>query len=91
MNHDIFAKLNLAMGMVNIDQAKTHLSKLVERAADGEEIIIGKGGKPVARLTAYHAKGNARLPGIWKGKVSIAPDFDELPPDLAKAFKGDES
>jgi prevent-host-death family protein len=79
------------MDIVNIDQAKTHLSRLVERAAGGEEIIIGKAGKPVARLTAYHEKKRARVPGIWKGKVSIAPDFDELPQDLAKAFQTDET
>jgi len=79
------------MDIVNIDQAKTHLSRLVERAADGEEIIIGKAGKPVARLTAYHMKRSPRVPGVWKGKVVISPDFDELTPDLARAFKGDDT
>ena len=59
--------------------------------ARGEEVILGKAGKPVARLTAYQPKRGTREPGIWKGKVSIAPDFDELPPELANAFEGDET
>ncbi len=69
---------------VNIHEAKTHLSRLVEEAAAGEEIIIGKAGKPVARLTAY--TGEPRSPGAWKGRVRIADDFDELPPELAESF-----
>ena len=78
------------MEIVNIHQAKTQLSKLVERAARGEEIVIGKAGKPVARLTNYQPKNGVRKPGIWKGKVTIAPDFDDLPAELMKAFEGEE-
>jgi len=78
------------MEIVNINQAKAHLSDLVERAVAGEEIVIGKAGKPLVRLTAYRAKKDARVPGIWKGRVFIAPDFDELPPELGSAFRGED-
>ena len=78
------------MQVVNIHEAKTHLSKLVQRAASGEEIVIGRAGKPVARLVAFQPHGVTRRPGIWKGKVAIGPDFDDLPPELANAFQGYE-
>lgn len=70
-------------------EAKTHLSRLVERAARGEEIVIGKAGKPVAKLVPYRAAPRARRPGGWEGQVRIAPDFDELPAELAVAFRGE--
>jgi prevent-host-death family protein len=75
---------------VNLYDAKTQLSKLVDRAADGEEIVIAKAGKPMARLVPLEKKKVRRVPGIWKGKVWIAPDFDApLPPDLLAAFNGE--
>jgi prevent-host-death family protein len=75
--------------MVNIHEAKTHLSRLLQEVADGEEIIIGKAGKPVAVLSAY--VGDRRNPGSWKGRVWLAPDFDQLPPEVEEAFAaGDE-
>jgi prevent-host-death family protein len=75
--------------MVNIHEAKTHLSRLLQEVADGEEIIIGKAGKPVAVLSAY--VGDRRSPGSWKGRVWLAPDFDQLPPEVEEAFAaGDE-
>ena len=76
--------------MVNMHEAKTHLSKLVERAATGEEVVIAKAGTPVAKLVAYKGQGTRRVPGGWKGKVWIAPDFDDLPPDLLAAFEGED-
>ncbi len=75
--------------MTNIHEAKTHFSKLVERAAAGEEIIIGKAGKPVARLVPYQEAPPKRKPGSMKGKIRMAPDFDELPDDVLAAFKGE--
>ena len=75
--------------MTNIHEAKTHFSKLVERAAAGEEIIIGKAGKPVARLVPYQETPPKRVPGSMKGKIRLAPDFDELPDDVLTAFKGE--
>jgi prevent-host-death family protein len=75
---------------LNLYEAKTHLSELVERAADGEEIVIAKAGKPRARLVAMPVKGKARRPGCWAGKVKIAPDFDApLPEDILKIFRGE--
>lgn len=75
--------------VVNMHEAKSSLSKLVERAEAGEEIVIGRAGKPVAVLIAYRPKQQPRTPGAWKGRVHIAEDFDDLPADLAEAFAGD--
>lgn len=77
------------METVNIHQAKTHLSRLLERIAAGEEIIIAKAGKPVARLVAYSPKCSPRRGQQWKGLVRIRDDFDApLPADMDAAFKG---
>jgi len=68
-------------------QAKTQLSKLVERAEAGEEIVITRRGKPAARLIPERTgKGFASLAGAWQGRVRLADDFDELPDDLADAL-----
>jgi prevent-host-death family protein len=65
------------MTIFNIHEAKTHFSKLLERVSNGEEVVIAKAGKPVARLLPYIADDNsARIPGIDRGKVTIMPDFD---------------
>jgi prevent-host-death family protein len=75
---------------VNVYEAKTHLSQLIDRAAAGEEIVIARAGRPVARLVALgDAPLRRRTPGAWRGKVSIADDFDELPPDLEASFGGE--
>jgi prevent-host-death family protein len=75
------------MKTVNIHAAKTHLSALVEEAAAGEEIVIAKAGKPVARLTALETPAFYRGYGALKGRIHMCEDFDApLPPDLAKAF-----
>jgi prevent-host-death family protein len=77
------------MDTVNIHQAKTQLSRLVERAAGGEEIIIAKSGKPLARLVPYVQKGVARRPGAMRGKIRIKKSFDEpLPKGLLASFEG---
>ena len=75
--------------IVNIHEAKTHFSRLVERAMQGEETVIGKAGKPVARLVPYREERTPRVPGGWKGRVRIAEDFDELPDEVAAAFRGE--
>lgn len=74
---------------VNIHEAKTHLSRLLERVESGEEIVIGRAGKPVAKLVPYRQTEQPRTPGGWQGRVRIADDFDELPPELLAAFRGD--
>jgi prevent-host-death family protein len=75
--------------LINIHEAKTHLSRLVERAAAGEEIVIAKAGKPMAKLVRYREEARPRRPGLWKGKVWIAPDFDQTPEELVGLFYGD--
>ncbi|MES2176322.1 MAG: type II toxin-antitoxin system Phd/YefM family antitoxin [Gemmatimonadota bacterium] len=75
---------------MNIYDAKTHLSELVDRAAAGEEIIIAKAGVPVARLVPLRALHENRAPGRWAGKVTIADDFDApLSGDILAAFEGE--
>ncbi|MBB6250121.1 type II toxin-antitoxin system Phd/YefM family antitoxin [Nitrospirillum iridis] len=72
---------------INLYEAKTHLSQLVERAAAGEEIIIAKAGRPMARLMPLEVAEGPRVPGLWKGKIEIGPDFDApLPEEIAWAF-----
>jgi prevent-host-death family protein len=73
---------------VNIHEAKTHLSKLVERVLDGEEVIIARAGTPVARLVPIVEQRKRRVPGSAAGQIVIAPDFDApLPDDLLEAFE----
>ncbi len=70
----------------NISHAKAQLSSLIEEVLKGNEVILAKAGKPVARLVAYHGPGRPRKPGSMAGKIWIAPDFDRLPDDIAEAF-----
>ena len=78
------------MKTVNIHAAKTHLSRLIEQAAAGEEIVIAKAGKPVARLLPFEPRREPRQPGLMKGKIWIADDFDApLPEEIMAAFRGE--
>jgi prevent-host-death family protein len=73
------------MDMVNVHEAKTHLSRLLSRVSRGEEIVIAKDGKPVAKLTAVSP--HERKPGRLKGRIRIGKDFDApLPKAIANAF-----
>jgi len=73
----------------NLYEAKSSLSRLVDRAAAGEEIIIAKAGKPMAKLTAVSRRVRRRKPGGWKGRVVIARNFDApLPDEIRAAFEG---
>lgn len=74
--------------VINVHEAKTHLSKLIDRAASGEEIILAKNGKPMARLGPYREDREPRRPGKLRGKIRIADDFDETPEELIAAFEG---
>ncbi len=69
------------MYITNISDAKASLSRLIEQVMRGEEVIIGKAGKPVARLVPYDADPSPRQlgAGAWKGKIWVADDFDDLP------------
>lgn len=77
------------MRTVNIHAAKTQLSRLVDDAAKGEEIIIAKAGKPVARLAPLAGTPRKRLLGTLAGKIHVSEDFDApLPDDILDAFEG---
>lgn len=74
---------------INIHEAKTHLSRLVEDAAAGVEIVIAKAGKPMARLAPIEGEKKSVRFGVLKGKVRIADDFDApLPDEVLAAFAG---
>ena len=75
------------MIQIGMHEAKTNLSRLVERALDGEEIVLTRRGKAAVRLVPVGASGGfASLAGAWQGRVRIAEDFDDLPDDIAEAF-----
>jgi len=74
------------MEIANIHEAKTQLSKLVERALEGEEVIIARAGKPAVRLVPIRESDKPRRGGQWKGRVRIAEDFNDLPEDIARSF-----
>ncbi len=75
--------------LLNLYEAKTELSSLVDRAAAGEEIIIAKAGRPLAKLVPLGRPHQGRAPGGWQGKVRISEDFDApLPDETLGAFDG---
>jgi prevent-host-death family protein len=75
--------------IVNLYDAKTNLSSLVERVSEGEEIVIAKAGVPKAKLVPIAGPRRRRQPGGWEGKVRIRKDFDEpLPEDILRIFGG---
>lgn len=76
---------------VNIHEAKTQLSRLVDRAAAGEEIVIGRAGRPVARLVALADRPPERPRGAWRGRVHLARDFDAEDPEINRLFGTDQN
>ncbi len=74
------------MHQANIHEAKTHLSQLLAAVEAGQEVIIARNGKPVARLVPYRTEHKQRRPGGLKGKIRIAADFDETPQELTETF-----
>lgn len=74
------------MEIANIHEAKSRLSKLVEKALQGEEVVIARAGTPVVRLVPIQPDSSSRVGGQWKGRVRLAEDFDTLPDDLAESF-----
>lgn len=77
------------MDQVNIHQAKTHLSKLLERVEAGDEIVIARNGKPVAKLVPAPQRAR-REPGWAKGRIWIADDFDEPDQEIIDMFEKSE-
>jgi antitoxin (DNA-binding transcriptional repressor) of toxin-antitoxin stability system len=79
----------LQMTIVNIYDAKTQLSKLVEEAAAGNDVVIARGGKPVARLTRLGLPKRKLKFGVLKGKIKVSADFDApLPSEVLKQLEG---
>lgn len=77
------------MKIINIHQAKTNLSKLIEAVITGEEVIIAKAGKPLVKLVPYVEERKSRTPGGWEDRVVMSEDFDdELPKEILAGFMG---
>lgn len=74
------------MVIATISEAKAQLSKLIAKVEAGQEVIIGRAGKPVAKIVPIGAGKVEWKPGALKGRIKMAPDFDELPEDIARAF-----
>lgn len=76
------------MSSYSIGEAKTQLSKLVHQAEEGEEVVVRRGQKPVARIVAIQTSEPVvrRKPGAMRGRVHVPDDFDEWPPDIARAL-----
>jgi len=75
---------------INIHEAKTHFSRLIERVSAGEKIIIAKAGKPIAKLVPLHNLPSSRSLGIFQGKLNVPEDFDAaLPRDVALQFQNE--
>lgn len=76
------------MRAVNIHEAKTHLSRLIQRVIRGEEITLAKAGRPVAKIVPLVPRAGRRIPGSARGRIVVAPDFDApLPKDVQKRFE----
>lgn len=76
--------------IVNVHAAKTHLSRLLERAEAGEEIVIGRAGKPIAKLVPYKAERPKRIFGLLKGQIVVHGDFDADNEEIAAEFYRDD-
>jgi prevent-host-death family protein len=73
--------------LVNIHDAKTHFSKIINQVLNGEDIVIAKGGKPLVRLTPYSSEPEFRHGGQFKGLIKVSDDFnDPLPDEILKLF-----
>lgn len=79
------------MQIINIHQAKTQLSKLLEQVLAGEEIVIAKAGKPIAKLVTFKQDLQPRKPGLLKGKIEVPDDFDDESAEINELFYGKNS
>lgn len=73
----------------NIHEAKTHFSRLLERVEKGEELVIARNGRPLAKLVPYAEEREPRKLGLLKGKIWVADDFDEVDEEIVRMFEGD--
>jgi prevent-host-death family protein len=76
----------LMSDMVDISEAQSNLASLVARVEAGEEVLIAREGRPVARLASAQGGISPRRPGLWRGRVQLSPDFDAVDEDLLRAF-----
>ena len=74
--------------VINVYDAKTRLSELLERTSRGEEFVLARAGRPMARLIPYRAERAPRVPGRLAGSVTMASDFDITPDEVLDAFEG---
>ena len=74
--------------VINVYEAKTRLSELLDRVGRGEEVVLGRAGRPVARLVPYRPQRDPRVPGRLAGRITVAGDFDVTPDELLDAFEG---
>jgi prevent-host-death family protein len=86
--HPINIPYFASMKTINVHEAKTHLSRILDRVSRGESVIIGKAGKPVAVLNPYVASDKPRRPGSMKGRIKISDDFDADDDLIADLFEG---
>ncbi len=77
------------MKTINMHEAKSQLSRLVEQALAGEDVIIAKAGKPMVKLVPVNHDTRPRIPGRFKGQISLTPDFDTTPEELIDLFEGE--
>jgi prevent-host-death family protein len=79
------------MEIINVHAAKTNLSQLLARVEAGEEVVIGRAGRPIAKLVPFQVARARRKFGGWRGRVWISDDFDApLPDEIEKFFRGEE-
>ena len=76
---------------IDVREAKAQLQRLLDRVERGEEFVIARAGKPVARLVPFRGQRGPRTPGGWEGRVTMAEDFDILPTEVSAAFRGAHS
>jgi antitoxin (DNA-binding transcriptional repressor) of toxin-antitoxin stability system len=79
------------MKTANIHEAKTPLSRILSEVENGEEYILARAGKAVARLTPIRKSNTEPVPGKWKGKVTVKPDFDTEDEGIVAEFEGHSS
>ncbi len=76
------------MDIINVHEAKTHLSRLIHKVLQGEEVIIAKKGKPLVRMVPFVQARQKRIPGLSKGSIQMRENFDEpLPDEIIRAFE----
>jgi prevent-host-death family protein len=77
----------MTIEIVNVHAAKTHLSRLLERAEAGEEVVIGRAGKPIAKLVPYRAERPKRVFGALRGQIRVIGDFHDLDAEIEREFE----